>query len=111
LCLLQGDLLDFGWAKTAGGTGILEFTFNNTIGILATGPLTEGGVPGGYNGGGMILNVDTSIGDFNDLLTSDWDGTGLGKVFVPVPAALWLFGSGLAGLLGVGARRQRAVQA
>jgi hypothetical protein len=115
--LLQGDLVDFGWAQTGGTSstiGILEFTFGNTSGILATGPLTEGGNPTGYSGGGMILNVDTSnLGsggaDFRDLLTTSWTGTGVGNVFVPVPAALWLFGSGLAGLLGVGARRRRSI--
>jgi hypothetical protein len=119
--LLSGDLVDFGWSGTGNTTGELEFTFDHTSGILATGPLTKGGNPTGYSGGGMILDVNTTFDElgelpspfsssstFNDsLLTTNWTGTGTGQVFVPVPAAVWLFGSGLIGLVGLGARDRK----
>ena len=35
-------------------------------------------------------------------------GSGIGQAVVPVPAALWLFGSGLLGLIGI-ARRKKVV--
>jgi hypothetical protein len=38
-------------------------------------------------------------------LTADWTGSGFGDVFVPVPAAVWLFGSGLLALLGICRRK------
>lgn len=36
-------------------------------------------------------------------------GSGFGQAVVPVPAAVWLFGSGLLGLVGI-ARRKKAAQ-
>ncbi|MDH5472859.1 MAG: VPLPA-CTERM sorting domain-containing protein [Gammaproteobacteria bacterium] len=56
--------------------------------------------------------VDTCIGvtlDANNpdcnLLTSTWVGTN--TTVVPVPAALWLFGSGLIGLAGIARRKTK----
>ncbi len=85
----------------------MNFSFNNAGGYIADPdyPLAELGAiaPGG---GGMILTVSTSSlgeGEFGTkALTTDWTGTGFGDVFVPVPAAVWLFGSGLIALLGFG---------
>jgi hypothetical protein len=59
-----------------------------------------------YDGTGSCYDT-TGQGDFTpecNILTSVWVG---GGTVVPVPAAVWLFGSGLLGLIGV-ARRKRA---
>lgn len=115
--LLSGDLSDFGWSATGATTGIIgtiEFTFDNASGIIAEGSLTQGG-GGPYYSGGMILTItnDTMTPlDFDfetGLFDNDWTYTGYGDVFVPIPAAVWLFGSGLVGLAGVAGRRRRTV--
>ena len=103
--LLSGDLNLFGYALATAenGTvhGVLEFTFNNASGVIATDtPLSP------FGGGGMIWTLTTStMADTSSLLTADWTGSGFGDVFVPVPAAVWLFGSGLLALLGVCRRK------
>lgn len=104
--LLSGDLNLFGYAGDAGPStgGTLDLTFNNADGYIANGTLSELGDVN-FTNGGMILTVGTSslaAGTFgSNLLTNDWTGTGLGDVFVvPIPAAIWLFGSGLLTLLG-----------
>ena len=109
--LLSGDINDFGWAGTgSNGGAILEFSFGNADGLIADGPLLEDG-NGPYFGGGMIFTLSNSTlgGDNFDalFLTQDWTGTGFGDVFVPVPGAIWLFGSGLLGLVGVARRRRQ----
>jgi hypothetical protein len=49
--------------------------------------------------GGTWSSYDT--GDF----TNTYEGAIINPSAVPVPAALWLFGSGLLGLVGVARRR------
>lgn len=105
--LLSGTLTDFGWAGTSGTSGgIIEFRFDNADGVIAD-------LGGGYHSGGMILTVTSSslgLNNFNaNLLSTDWTGSGYGDVFVPVPAAAWLFGSGLAALGGMRRRRRQGV--
>ncbi len=107
--LLNGDLNLFGFTGNAGPStgGKLEFTFNNASGYIAESiyPLIELGAVD-FLGGGMILTVTNSTlasGGFGTTaLSSDWTGTGGGDVFVPVPAAGWLLGSGLMALFGLG---------
>lgn len=112
--LLNGDLALFGFSGDAGPStgGILEFTFGNAGGYIADPlfPLSElGGIT--FNSGGMILTVtstDLAPGTFaTNVLTSDWAGSGFGDVFVPLPAAVWLFGSGLVTLLGLSRGRKK----
>ncbi|MDH3948458.1 MAG: VPLPA-CTERM sorting domain-containing protein [Gammaproteobacteria bacterium] len=103
--LLSGSLFEFGWSGTGQNSGIIEFTFNNGDGIIAD----LFGVAGG-----MILTVNTgssftgSATFNNDILAQNWSGSALGDVFVPIPAALWLFVSGLAGLMGIARSRKPA---
>ena len=57
-----------------------------------------------FNGGGQSRNADKDGIHEGDIVTYGWAvRTGV----VPVPAAVWLFGSGLIGLIGI-ARRKRA---
>lgn len=59
----------------------------------------------GTNGAAADFNSNfTSFDDF-DLMFGDW--TSVEITAVPVPAAVWLFGSGLLGLVGM-ARRKKA---
>ena len=106
--LWSGSLNKFGWSGT-GATGIIEFEFNAANGILGSQGL-------GYTGGGMIFAITNArqtiagtplLTDFNSqLLTVSWTATsGTGDVFVPIPAAVWLFGSGLLALLGAARRK------
>lgn len=96
--LLSGNLEEFGWSLNSGSSGILEFTLGGATGVIADL---------GYHGGGMILTVSSStLTNFGaQALTTSWTGSGFGDVFVPVPAAVWLFGSGILALLGVARRK------
>lgn len=56
---------------------------------------------------GQVLTIDTSTGAGTLVGTNDLEQWGLTISSVPIPAAVWLFGSGLLGLIGV-ARRKKA---
>ena len=93
--LLTGDLTVLGFG--AGDT--LEFLFD----------VTGGDAAGLYGSSGGIILGNSGFGgdwtsDFNTSFTSVSD-TG---TLVPVPAAAWLFGSGLLGLVGFARRKQLA---
>jgi hypothetical protein len=57
---------------------------------------------GGASGAGLIYQLGTAT--FNGTLLS-FTGNTASNTTVPLPAAAWLFGSGLLGLLGIGRRR------
>ena len=98
--LLTGNLTAFGFPSAGGDP--LEFLFDVTGGDAAA--LYGGGsIPGG------IILSDSGFGGSFDI---DWSNTGSGvadvaPAAVPLPAAVWLFGSGLLGLVGM-ARRKKA---
>jgi hypothetical protein len=96
--------------KTTGvGTLIGNIGFSNVFGLATNNNVDLFGVTGT-----QVISVDTTTGTGSVLL--DYSGQGLfsanGSSFVeeavvPVPPALWLFGSGLLGLVGF-ARRKKA---
>ncbi len=92
-----GDLDAFGWSSSQ---GIIEFSTTNLYGwahdMLAPDDNNEHIY---FNVGAFDLNEATSV--------HSWMGYGDGVAIIPVPAAVWLFGSGLLGLVGI-ARRKRA---
>lgn len=100
--LLTGSLTAFGFLDSGGDP--LEFLFDVTGGDAA-------GLYGSI--GGIILGATGFGGNF----TSDFDnlvggvpGTGSAVANVapvPLPAAIWLFGAGLLGLVGLGRNRVR----
>jgi hypothetical protein len=101
--LLTGNLSAFGFPDAGGNP--LEFLFNVTGGDAA-------GLYGGISTtGGIILSATGFTGDFAsdfDNLIGGTPGTGSGVANVapvPLPAAIWMFFSGLLGLMGLGQRR------
>jgi len=102
---LSATFSDLMITSIVGGTVTWSADLTYTGGSLAGG-LTAGLVEGGFNG----IN-GFSMGQ--SLLGETFSGTGgLGKLgavsAVPVPAAVWLFGSGLLGLAGIARRTPRA---
>ena len=105
--LLSADFTDFVFTpsftiNTTGNTGNFEATLNYTGGDLA-----------GLYAGGTLLGSAHSVStvEFSDpTWTLESIQARIGPVdpatVIPVPAAVWLFGSGLLGLAGV-ARRKR----
>jgi hypothetical protein len=101
--LLTGNLTDFGFPDAGGDP--LEFLFDVTGGDAA---VLYGGV-GAV--GGVIMGATGFGGSFDSDFDNLRDGAGSGVANVapiPVPAAVWLFGSGLVGLAGLGRRRRLA---
>jgi hypothetical protein len=73
--------------------GSIDFTLNPGDEFFVWAGLEAGGVRNGF-------------GDaFNTLSMSFSDDTGITTSVVPVPAAVWLFGSGLIGLIGIARRK------
>jgi hypothetical protein len=96
--LLTGSLTDFGFPAPGDGD-LLEFLFSVTGGDAA-------GLYGGLDSiAGFALSNGTGFpGDFLGDFTGG--GTAVTDVApVPLPAALWLFGAGLLGLVGVARNR------
>ena len=93
-----------------GPVPIATTTFNTTdIGAITVGtnpsgtlPFTDDGIGGSPMKAGPFPLFNANF-DITDLTITDVD-TGV----IPVPAAVWLFGSGLLGLVGVARRRKKA---
>ena len=94
----------------ASGTVVGPFGFSNVFGLATA----ENGILYGISGT-QVFSVNTVTGA--GTLVSNFGGKGLGTSYgssfflesrpVPVPAAVWLFGSGLLGLVGA-VRRKKA---
>ncbi len=125
---------DFTMLNNYGGTGIIteannaDFTFSGLWAkAWATAPESGGpdtlfGTLSGYNNGSLVWEVATGLNgsfEYYDAQAGAIDELrlGFGTYFlvdnlalneVPVPAAFWLFASGLLGLMGVAKRKTRA---
>lgn len=94
-----GDLFDLGFGGETGGTVALGNVFWGT-----TDASSGTGGTFGQIWDPLLINDMTA---FTSSFVSCASGCPLQvDTFVPVPAAAWLFGSGLLGLAGVGARRR-----
>jgi len=99
--LLQGKLTDFGYTSQASTTKF-EFLADNLSGALVDNGDFAGRMGIIMNTGGTGTSGSSfSIGsDFSQTLNTD------NYNVVPIPAAAWLFGSGLVALVGIMRRRQ-----
>lgn len=97
---LAGNLTAFGhFDDTQGDNDLFEFLFDVTGGDLA----------GDFGAlGGIIIRTGSSsfAGDFSTDFTAVSSSSDTFAAVVPVPAAVWLFGSGLLGLAAAARRRQ-----
>jgi hypothetical protein len=109
-----GDLKYFGWSETydlsttghtvwANATpGMLEFQLTNQAGWAWD--LWNAGVDER-----MIMNIRDGLNLNGANSVTSWTGVADGIAVVPVPAAVWLFGSGLIGLVGLAKRKRNSL--
>jgi len=89
----NGELYDLDFGALFGVNGAPEEFDSFGLGILAQ----RSEVTGRSKGQDVITDY---------LLAAHWEATTLAPTVVPVPAALWLFGSGLIGLAGFAKRKK-----
>ena len=102
-------ILAVGFDLTDAGetSGILSFQNNlgDNIEILSSPPYLVSG-----NTIFWGINSDTAFTSFSLIKTQLWDGIGIDRMYfvaaspVPIPSAVWLFGSGLISLIGFARR-------
>lgn len=99
---LAGNMVEMNGNVNTSGSGDFDYDVLFPTSILA------GFGPGDYL---YLYNV---FGDTNMMSSpseagfEEWAAKTGGDTFVPVPAAVWLFGSGLLGLVGVARRKHRS---
>lgn len=86
------DVIVGGANSAFGGSSVVEQDGNILSGIEGNGTI-------------MFLGTYTSI-SFTVPNNESWHGFTIGVQQIPVPAAVWLFGSGLLGLIGIARRKQ-----
>lgn len=94
--LLSGAVSGFGY-QDGGPVDLFEFEITNLAGELA-----------GLYGSTALVHATTEFGGtFNNSFSADFSAAAYSDTFavVPVPAAIWLLGSGLIGLAGIARRR------
>lgn len=104
---VNADNANFGTISSNLGSFELEDKASNGL-SFQLGDETGGGHRSfaGVSGWGWVNHgVDCINGECTHVIASDWLFTASP---VPVPAAVWLFGSGMLGLIGI-ARRKKVV--
>ena len=110
--LLTGEVTGFGFLDSGFSTDSFDFSFAVTGGLLASL----------YPSGDLFLASISKQSSFRDDFMVNFDGTAEnacndvhpstvcspGPSTIPVPAAVWLFGTALIGLVGFSKRRKAA---
>ena len=99
---------------TATFTSMTLFSLGGGDGVLLETPLTYTGgtLIGGFTGGSMLGQITgATSADFSTDFTATGPQAFSAKAgpVVPVPAAVWLFGSGLLGLVAVARRKKSSI--
>lgn len=114
--LFSGEIADVGWSESR---GLLEFAANNLKGQFCDfgwcstiQRLSFNTNSSDYEAGGLNLGLLDDMGEFRSFTQAAsglavLNGAGVPPAAVPVPAAVWLLGSGLAGMLGFARRRSK----
>ena len=108
------DALSFDLIDIDGGESYVIEVFDNLDNLLNTQSIAAGAPD---TGDGFVTRIGVNVAGISKLLVTGTktSGSGFGLGFdnfntdsvVPIPPALWLFGSGLLGLIGI-ARRKTA---
>jgi hypothetical protein len=100
--LLTGEITDFGWTDTinmyTSWYQIFDFTFDVSGGSLAE--------IFGSHGGAIALSGNSGFGNGGWSENFSGEFVKVDNFPVPLPAAVWLLGSGLVGLAGLRARKK-----
>jgi hypothetical protein len=108
-----GDLNGFGWSENydLSTTGQPVWA-NANAGMLELSVTNQAGWAWDLWGSGVderiIMNIAEGLNLNGANAVTSWSGTADGIAVVPVPAAVWLLGSGLIGLVGIAKRRRRS---
>ena len=94
-CLFDGGGTGSAGAPTKNQVWMLASVDGNGDGVMGI-PMADGGPFAGFNA------------NFNATMTAIPDGGGTTPPPIPVPAAAWLLGSGLLGLVGVARRKSKS---
>ncbi len=104
--LLTANLTDFGFAGS-GGAGIFEFTMDLTGGDMAAYGASGGVIASTFNLSPAAGGNWDSMLDFQQNFSATVNADAFAPV--PVPAAVWLFGSALLGVIGFGRRQKQRI--
>lgn len=86
-------------SATVSDTGVFEVTFGSFTDVKHAGLLSYYGMPSGNYDGSLTILFSAVGGPGNAITSTSLFGGSIANVAaVPVPAAAWLFGSGLLGL-------------
>jgi hypothetical protein len=86
-------------SATVSDTGVFEVTFGSFGDVKHASLLSYYGMPGGNYDGSLTILFNAAVGPGSAIASTTIFGGSIANVAaVPVPAAAWLFGSGLLGL-------------